>query len=291
MVEMGSAVGAPGAGTAHPHPGGDAPQAARAVFARAQMQRAAVRGGPAFALTSARQLSSRLQRAPAILLRAAFRGGRFAQASAQPFSSAPAAPLPHALAPILCEDGSSVRPWDAPSRAAQLARLEGEEFDLVVVGGGCVGAGVAWEASTRGLKVALVERSDFSAGTSSRSTKLIHGGIRYLEAAIKKLDKSQYDLVVEALEERAHLLNAAPYMNHPLATLIPIYSWWEVPYTWLGTKVYDLLAGARRAVPASHFISADEALHQFPMLRPEGLKGGIVYYGEFGAPPAKPARP
>ena len=240
-----------------------------------------------------------------------------AAALSRRFTSA-AAPLatPHPLAPIPCEDGTTVLPWVAPTRAAQLARLQAEEFDLVVVGGGCVGAGVAWEASTRGLKVALVEQDDYASGTSGRSTKLIHGGIRYLEAAFKKLDKSHYDLVVEALEEvrararalmphlhstraarfsqvtpappthtcaprtpqRAHLLNAAPYMASPLATLIPIYTWWEVPYVWLGTKVYDLLAGSSRFVPASSYISPDEALHQFPMLRREGLKGGIVYY-------------
>ena len=188
-------------------------------------------------------------------------------------ASCGAPPAPHALAPIKCDDGTTVLPWDPPTRAEQLARLEREEFDLVVVGGGCVGAGVAWEASTRGLKVALVERDDFSSGTSGRSTKLIHGGIRYLEAAFKKFDKSQYDLVVEALEERAHLLHAAPYMAHPLATLIPIYTWWELPYVWAGTQVYDFLAGSRRFVPSSHYISADEAMFQFPMLRSEGLKG------------------
>jgi protoporphyrinogen oxidase len=91
--------------------------------------------------------------------------------------------------------------WAPPSRAAQLARLRSEEFDVVVVGGGCVGAGVAWEAATRGLRVALVEREDFGSGTSGRSTKLIHGGIRYLEAAFKNLDLGLYRLVHEALEE------------------------------------------------------------------------------------------
>jgi glycerol-3-phosphate dehydrogenase len=209
-----------------------------------------------------------------LLRRAAALGVSFGAGASFCASSPARAPL----TPIKCEDGTTVLPWDPPTREAQLARLEGEEFDLVVIGGGCVGAGVAWEASTRGLKVALVEADDFSAGTSGRSTKLIHGGIRYLEAAFKNLDKSQYDLVVEALEERAHLLNAAPYMAHPLPTLIPIYTWWEVPYVWLGTKVYDLLAGSRRFVPASHYISADEAMFLFPMLRPEKLKGGIVYY-------------
>ena len=118
-----------------------------------------------------------------------------------PAAAAAAAPPRHQLAPIACEDGTHVLPWPAPAREAQLARLRKEEFDVVVVGGGCVGAGVAWEAATRGLSVALVEQEDFASGTSGRSTKLIHGGIRYLEAAFKNLDKGMYDLVHEALEE------------------------------------------------------------------------------------------
>jgi glycerol-3-phosphate dehydrogenase len=171
-----------------------------------------------------------------------------------------------------------VTPYAPPPRAAQLARLRSEELDVVVVGGGCVGAGVAWEARTRGLSVALVERDDFAAGTSGRSTKLIHGGIRYLEAAFKNLDVGAYRLVREALEERAHLLNAAPYNAQPLAMLIPLYTWWEIPYMWAGAKVYDWLAGSARAVPHSYFVSAAEVHQQFPMLRTDGLKGGIVYY-------------
>ena len=116
------------------------------------------------------------------------------------------APLP----PINCEDGTTVQPWSAPTRAETQARLRSEQFDVVVVGGGCVGAGVAWEASTRGLRVALVERDDFASGTSGRSTKLIHGGIRYLEAAFKNLDKGMYDLVHEALEEVRLAQGTAP---------------------------------------------------------------------------------
>lgn len=169
-------------------------------------------------------------------------------------------------------------PWGTPSRSTQIDRLKNEEFDVVVIGGGCVGAGVAWEAATRGLKVALVERDDFASGTSGRSTKLIHGGIRYLEAAFFNLDKEMLELVQEALSERAHLLNAAPYMAHPLPTIIPIYRWWEVPYMWAGAKMYDLVAGKRRVLPASYFIDRNEALFQFPMLKGDGLKGAVVYY-------------
>lgn len=149
---------------------------------------------------------------------------------------------------------------------------------MLVIGGGCVGAGVAWEAATRGLKVAMVERDDFAAGTSGRSTKLIHGGIRYLEAAFKNLDYEMYQLLEEALYERAHLMNAAPFMAKPLPIIIPLYTWWEIPYMWVGAKLYDLFAGTRRTVPASYVISKDEAKFQFPMIKDDGLKGAVVYY-------------
>ena len=108
---------------------------------------------------------------------------------------------PRALSTLAAPPAPAPAAWAPPSRAATLARLRSEEFDVVVVGGGCVGAGVAWEAATRGLRVALVEREDFGSGTSGRSTKLIHGGIRYLEAAFKNLDLGLYRLVHEALEE------------------------------------------------------------------------------------------
>ena len=92
-------------------------------------------------------------------------------------------------------------PWTSPTRAEQLGRLQKEDFDVLVIGGGCVGAGVMWEAATRGLKVAMVERDDFASGTSGRSTKLIHGGIRYLESAFFNLDAEMLGLVKEALHE------------------------------------------------------------------------------------------
>ncbi|CAN0111144.1 unnamed protein product [Scytosiphon promiscuus] len=124
----------------------------------------------------------------------------------------------------------------------------------------------------------MVEADDFGAGTSGRSTKLIHGGIRYLETAFKKLDIESYHLVEEALEERAYMLQAAPYMNNPLPIMIPIYKWWEVPYMWIGAKVYDWVAGAKLVVPPSHYMSREEAIYNFPKLREEGLKGAIIYY-------------
>lgn len=112
---------------------------------------------------------------------------------------------PYVAYPLKCEDGTTVIPWASPSRAEQLERLQKEDFDVLVIGGGCVGAGVMWEAATRGLKVALVERDDFASGTSGRSTKLIHGGIRYLEAAVFNADREMLGLVKEALHEVSSL--------------------------------------------------------------------------------------
>ncbi len=97
------------------------------------------------------------------------------------------------------------------------------EFDLLVVGGGATGAGVAVDAATRGLKVALVERDDFSSGTSSKSTKLVHGGVRYLQKAVMELDYEQYKLVREALHERKIFLQTAPYLSHSLPIMLPLY--------------------------------------------------------------------
>ncbi len=117
-----------------------------------------------------------------------------------------------------------------------------------------MGAGCAMEGATRGLNVALLDGDDFAAGTSGRSTKLIHGGIRYLEQAVFSADVTKLELVIEALAERAHLLNAAPFMAHPVPIMIPLYKWWELPYMYAGAKAYDIFAWGRRAVPASTLI-------------------------------------
>lgn len=111
-----------------------------------------------------------------------------------------------------------------PTRAELLERLQSTpEFDVLVIGGGATGGGVALDAQTRGLNTALVEAQDFSSGTSSRSTKLIHGGVRYLQSAIMKLDTEQYRMVKEALFERANLLEIAPHLSAPLPIMLPIY--------------------------------------------------------------------
>jgi len=159
--------------------------------------------------------------------------------------------------------------------------LKTTDFDVCIIGGGATGTGVALDTATRGLKVALIERDDFSAGTSSRSTKLIHGGVRYLEQAVKKLDRSQFNLVRDALKERSVLIKIAPHLAKPLALVTPLYQLWQVPYFMTGLKLYDRLAGKSNLAP-SYFVSAKEAVSRFPMLKKEGLNGGVVYYdGQF----------
>ncbi|XP_034033940.1 glycerol-3-phosphate dehydrogenase, mitochondrial [Thalassophryne amazonica] len=165
-----------------------------------------------------------------------------------------------------------------PTREAQLTTLKTtEEFDVLVVGGGATGAGCALDAVTRNLKTALVERSDFSSGTSSRSTKLIHGGVRYLQKAVMKLDYEQYVMVKEALQERANFLEIAPHLSAPLPIMLPVYKWWQLPYYWAGIKMYDLLAGIQ-CLKSSYFLTKSKALELFPMLKKDKLVGAIVYY-------------
>ncbi|XP_026157838.1 glycerol-3-phosphate dehydrogenase, mitochondrial isoform X2 [Mastacembelus armatus] len=167
---------------------------------------------------------------------------------------------------------------ELPSRHAQLTALkDAEEFDVLVVGGGATGAGCALDAVTRNLKTALVERSDFSSGTSSRSTKLIHGGVRYLQKAIMQLDYEQYMMVKEALHERANLLEIAPHLSAPLPIMLPVYKWWQLPYYWAGIKMYDLVAGIQ-CLKSSYVLSKTKALELFPMLKKDKLVGAIVYY-------------
>ncbi|KAK4988843.1 mitochondrial glycerol-3-phosphate dehydrogenase [Elasticomyces elasticus] len=150
-------------------------------------------------------------------------------------------------------------------------------YDLLVIGGGATGTGIALDAATRGLKVALVERDDFASGTSSKSTKLVHGGVRYLEKAVWELDYNQYKLVVEALRERRYFLDTAPHLSSWLPIMIPINKWWQAPYFWAGTKFYDFLAG-RENIESSYFLTKSKALDAFPMLKRTNLVGALVYY-------------
>ncbi|KAI8908122.1 FAD dependent oxidoreductase-domain-containing protein [Powellomyces hirtus] len=176
--------------------------------------------------------------------------------------------------------------WTPPSRKEMIDALKGKsavggapEFDLLIVGGGATGTGCAVDAATRGLKVALVERDDFASGTSSRSTKLVHGGVRYLEKAFWELDYEQYKLVKEALHERGVFLKIAPYLSYQLPTMIPLYQLWKVPYYWAGCKAYDLLAYfSGDSLSQSYFLSKGKALEAFPMLKRDNLVASLVYY-------------
>lgn len=177
---------------------------------------------------------------------------------------------------------------NVPSRSEHLASLRhagtrANELDILVIGGGATGTAACLDASLRDLKVGLVERDDFASGTSSRSTKLIHGGVRYLEKAFFNLDPGQLKLVFEALHERAIMLAQAPHLTHPLPTILPCYKLWEVPFYWLGLKAYDFVAFCGSGLLyMSKFVQASEALRLFPTLSRESggqrLRGSIVYY-------------
>jgi len=166
-------------------------------------------------------------------------------------------------------------------RNEQLEKLKNREFDLLVIGGGSVGAGIALDASLRGLKVALVEAADFASGSSAKSTKLVHGGVRYLEKAFKEFDYSQYSLVKEALKERKTLLDSAPHLTRVLPIAIPCYSWMDLIYYYLGIKVYELLAWSKN-IGIGKFISKSKLLKLLPHVKKKSLKGGVLFYdGQF----------
>ncbi len=166
-------------------------------------------------------------------------------------------------------------------RRALLERLERETFDLLVLGGGSVGAGIALEAAARGLAVALVERADFASGASGRSTKLLHGGVRYLERAVTHLDLGEYRLVREALAERAALFRQAPHLCRPVAILTPVSSAWELRYYAAGLGLYDRLAGAQ-SLGATRVLDGAGARRAFPALAARRWAGAVCYLdGQF----------
>ena len=168
------------------------------------------------------------------------------------------------------------RQYTPVNRPEMLERVRNtpEVFDIVVVGGGATGVGVAIDAASRGFSVALVEQSDFGKGTSSRSTKLIHGGVRYLQ-------QGNIPLVVEALKERGILRGNAPHLVHDLPFVVPNYAWWEAPFYGIGMKVYDALAGKYGFGP-SRVLSTEATIERLPTIEVEGLRGGVIYHdGQF----------
>jgi glycerol-3-phosphate dehydrogenase len=162
------------------------------------------------------------------------------------------------------------------TRADMLTRFHSHkaEWDIIVVGGGATGVGVAIDAASRGYDTLLLEASDFGKGTSSRSTKLVHGGVRYLE-------QGNVSLVMEALRERGMLRQNAPHLVSDLAFVVPNYDWWEAPFYGLGLKIYNLLSGKYGFGP-SKILSREETLVHLPSINREGLRGGVIYYdGQF----------
>jgi len=149
-----------------------------------------------------------------------------------------------------------------------------EPWDIAIIGGGSTGIGIAVDAASRGYSVVLLEQHDFGKGTSSRSTKLVHGGVRYLQ-------QGNISLVMEALKERGLLLRNAPHLVHDMQFIVPNYAWWEAPFYGIGMKVYDLLAGKYGFGP-SQILSRDEVLARIPTLSQDGLRGGVKYHdGQF----------
>ena len=148
------------------------------------------------------------------------------------------------------------------------------EWDVCIIGGGATGLGAALDAAARGLKTILFEQHDFAKGTSSRSTKLVHGGVRYLQ-------QGNIKLVMEALKERGLLIKNAPHLAHNQKFVVPNYKWWEGPFYGIGLKIYDWMAGKLGLGP-SEFLSKEQTLELAPTLDPEGLRGSIVYHdGQF----------
>ncbi len=161
-------------------------------------------------------------------------------------------------------------------RRDMVARLDDrrQPWDIVVIGGGATGVGIAVDAASRGYDVLLLEQHDFGKGTSSRSTKLVHGGVRYLE-------QGNIPLVMEALKERGLLRQNAPHLVSNLAFVVPNYDWWEAPFYGLGLKIYNALAG-KYGFGSSEILSRDETLARLPTIKTDGLRGGVVYYdGQF----------
>ena len=162
------------------------------------------------------------------------------------------------------------------TRAEELHNILGQQFDLCVIGGGATGSACALDAQLRGIRTVLLEAGDFAGSTSSAATKIIHGGVRYLEEAIKGLDLQEYHVLVRALHERVRMLENAPHLTRTLEFLVPSYHWIDVAYLDIGLTIYDWLAGPGRISP-SKFLSQEETLGRMPELNPDGLVGSVAY--------------
>src|SRR5579864_7111611 len=162
------------------------------------------------------------------------------------------------------------------SRTEELDNIAGQKFQLCVISGGATGSACALDAQLRGIRSVLLEAGDFAGATSSAATKIIHGGVRYLEEAIKGADLQEYHVLVRALHERVRMLENAPHLTRTLEFLVPSYRWVDVAYLDVGLKIYDWLAGPARISP-SKFLSREETLERMPELNPKGLVGSVAY--------------
>lgn len=161
-------------------------------------------------------------------------------------------------------------------RESMIAALEDQStvWDFIIIGGGATGVGIAIDAATRGYRPLLLEASDYGKGTSSRSTKLVHGGVRYLQ-------QGNVALVLDALRECGLMRQNAPHLVHDLAFIVPNYSWWEAPFYGVGLRVYDFMAG-KLGFGRSRNLSVEKTVERIPTLEQEGLRGGVIYYdGQF----------
>jgi glycerol-3-phosphate dehydrogenase len=162
------------------------------------------------------------------------------------------------------------------NRTEELRDIAGQSFDVCVIGGGATGAGCALDSQLRGLHTVMLDAGDFAGATSSAATKIIHGGVRYLEEAIKDVDPQEYHVVVRALHERVRMLKNAPHLTRQLEFLVPSYHWLDIAYLDIGLKIYDWLAGSGRISP-SKYVSPQETLERMPKLKREGLIGSVEY--------------
>jgi glycerol-3-phosphate dehydrogenase len=161
-------------------------------------------------------------------------------------------------------------------RHKALESIKRKEFDVCIIGGGATGAGCALDAQLRGLETVVIEAGDFASGSSTASTKMVHGGVRYLQEAVNDLDVNQYHLVEHALQERLIMLRVAPHLTRTIEFLVPCFSNFEKIYYGLGMKMYDWIAGKSSLLP-SRLLTREEALYRMPAMRKENLVGAVAY--------------
>jgi len=161
-------------------------------------------------------------------------------------------------------------------RGESLENIQANSFDVCVIGGGATGSGCALDSQLRGMTTVLLEGADFASGASSAATKIIHGGVRYLEEAVRRLDPAQYQVVNRALHERIHMLHNGPFLSRPMEFLIPCAGWFSVAYMGFGMKLYEWIAGKDSLFP-SRFLSKTKTLERMPGLSPNHLMGSIAY--------------